>query len=115
MGTTHDAEELGMCSHGLACQAGAWGRYMGFCLRYGHIWENLKKYLPAKIFCEAHTGLAHTYVPNLFLFTFSTKFSSIAHRAELRGTCIRIHTKFSTLAAPLAANSSIHTKFSTSG
>jgi hypothetical protein len=30
MGTAHGAEELGLCSHGLACQAGAWGRYMGF-------------------------------------------------------------------------------------
>ena len=27
MGTTHGAEELGLCPHGLACQAGAWGRY----------------------------------------------------------------------------------------
>jgi hypothetical protein len=27
MGTAHGAEELGLCSHGLACQAGAWGRY----------------------------------------------------------------------------------------
>jgi hypothetical protein len=39
MGTTHGAEELGLCSHGLACQAGAWGRYIGFCLGYGHIWK----------------------------------------------------------------------------
>jgi hypothetical protein len=39
MGTTHGAEELGVCPHGLACQAGAWGRYIGFCLGYGHIWE----------------------------------------------------------------------------
>jgi hypothetical protein len=36
MGTTHSAEELGLCFHGLACQAGAWGRYIGFCLGYGH-------------------------------------------------------------------------------
>ena len=28
MGTAHGAEELGLCPHGLACQAGAWGRYM---------------------------------------------------------------------------------------
>jgi hypothetical protein len=27
MGTAHGAEELGLCPHGLACQAGAWGRY----------------------------------------------------------------------------------------
>jgi hypothetical protein len=36
MGTAHGAEELGLCPHGLACQAGASGRYMGFCLRYGN-------------------------------------------------------------------------------
>ena len=45
MGTAHGAEELGLCPHGLACQAGAWGRYIGFCLGYGHIGQNpeLKK------------------------------------------------------------------------
>jgi hypothetical protein len=45
MGPAHGAEELGLCSHdGLACQAGAWDRYIGFCLGYGHIWKsNLKK------------------------------------------------------------------------
>ena len=32
MGTAHGAEELGLCPHGLACQAGAWGRYIGFSL-----------------------------------------------------------------------------------
>ena len=45
MGTAHGAEELGLCSHGLACQAGAWGRYIGFCLGYGHIRENIKKWI----------------------------------------------------------------------
>jgi hypothetical protein len=49
MGTAHGADELGLCSHGLACQAGAWGRYIGFCLGYGHIWKtyyelDLEKY-----------------------------------------------------------------------
>jgi hypothetical protein len=39
MGTTHGAEELGLCPHGLACQAGPWGRYIGFYLGYGHIWK----------------------------------------------------------------------------
>jgi hypothetical protein len=39
MGTAHGAEELGLCSHGLACQTGAKGRYIGFCLGYGHIWK----------------------------------------------------------------------------
>jgi hypothetical protein len=27
MGTAHGAEELGLCPHGLACQAGAWGHH----------------------------------------------------------------------------------------
>jgi hypothetical protein len=49
MGTAHGAEELGLCPHGLACQAGAWGRYIGFCLGYSHIWKtyyelDLEKY-----------------------------------------------------------------------
>jgi hypothetical protein len=39
MGTAHGAEELGLCPHDLTCQAGAWGRYIGFCLGYGHIWK----------------------------------------------------------------------------
>ena len=39
MSTAHGAEELGLCSHVHACQAGAWGRYIGFCLGYGHIWK----------------------------------------------------------------------------
>ena len=39
MGAAQGAEELGLCPHGLACQAGAWGRYIGFCLGYGHIWK----------------------------------------------------------------------------
>jgi hypothetical protein len=39
MGTAHGAEELGLCPHGLACQASAWGRYLGFGLGYGHIWK----------------------------------------------------------------------------
>jgi hypothetical protein len=42
MGTAHGTEDLGLCFHGLACQAGAWGRYIGFCLRYGHIWTKIK-------------------------------------------------------------------------
>jgi hypothetical protein len=39
MGTAHGAEELGLCFHGLACPAGASGRYIGFCQGYGHIWK----------------------------------------------------------------------------
>jgi hypothetical protein len=42
MGTAHGAEELGLCPHGLACQAGPWGRYIGFCQGYGHIWPQKK-------------------------------------------------------------------------
>jgi hypothetical protein len=58
MGTAHGAEELGLCPHGLACQAGAWGRYIGFCLGYGHIWKtyyelDLEKY-SAKPIASAH-------------------------------------------------------------
>jgi hypothetical protein len=49
MGTAHRTGELGLCAHGLACEAGAWGRYIGFCLGYGHIWKkyyalDLEKY-----------------------------------------------------------------------
>jgi hypothetical protein len=58
MGTAHSAEELYLCSHGLACQAGAWGRYIGFCPGYGHIWQKSKVARPAKIFCEAHNSVA---------------------------------------------------------
>ena len=58
MGTAHGAEELGLCPHGLACQAGAWGRYIGFCLGYGHIWPKSKVIGPAKLF-----GSAHNYGP----------------------------------------------------
>jgi hypothetical protein len=54
MGTAHGAEELGLWPHGHACQAGAWGRYIGFCLGYGHIWGNSILKRPAKIFLEAH-------------------------------------------------------------
>jgi hypothetical protein len=36
MGTAHGADELGLCPHGNAYQAGAWGHYKGFCLGYGH-------------------------------------------------------------------------------
>jgi hypothetical protein len=42
MSTAHGVEELGLCSHGHACQAGASGRYIGFCLGYGHIWTKIK-------------------------------------------------------------------------
>jgi hypothetical protein len=49
MGTAHGAEELGLRPHGLACQAGAWGRYIGVCLGCGHnlkirFWKGRQKY-----------------------------------------------------------------------
>jgi hypothetical protein len=63
MGTAHGAEELGLCFHGLACQAGAWGRYTGFCLGYGHIWGgkyyelNMEKY-SARPITLSHDGIS---------------------------------------------------------
>ena len=54
MGTAHGAEELELCSHGLACQAGAWGRYIGFCLGYGQIWGNPNNKGRQKYFCKTH-------------------------------------------------------------
>jgi hypothetical protein len=59
VGTAHGAEELGLCPHGLACQAGASGHYVGFCLGYGPIWpKNLKCSHRQKIFGEAHNFVA---------------------------------------------------------
>jgi hypothetical protein len=61
MGTAHGAEELGLCPQRLACQAGTWGRYIGFCLGYGHIWQtyyelDLEKY-STKAITLAHNGI----------------------------------------------------------
>jgi hypothetical protein len=61
MGTAHGVEELGLCPHGLACQAGAWGRCMWFFLGYGHIWEiqtnkGRQKYF-AKPITLSHDGI----------------------------------------------------------
>ena len=58
MGTAHGAEELGLCPHGLACQAGAWGRYIGFCLGYGHIWKTYYE-LDLEKYSAKHITLAH--------------------------------------------------------
>ena len=41
MGTAHGAEELGLCPHGLACQAGAWGLYYVWVLP--RVWPYLAK------------------------------------------------------------------------
>jgi hypothetical protein len=54
MSTAPGAEELGLCSHGLACLTGAWGRYIGFCLGYGHIWTKFKSGPAGKNICDAY-------------------------------------------------------------
>ena len=54
MSTTHGVEEPSLCSHGHACQADAWGRYIGLCVGYGHIWKIQTNKRSAKIFWEAH-------------------------------------------------------------
>jgi hypothetical protein len=41
MGTLHGAEELGLCPHGLACQAGAWARSLHRVMP--RIWPYLEK------------------------------------------------------------------------
>ena len=44
MGTAHGAEELGLCSHGHACQTGAWGGPVGPLHRIlPRIWPYLAK------------------------------------------------------------------------
>ena len=48
MVTTHGTEELGLCSHGHACEAGALGHYIGFCLGYDHIWPKIKSGMASK-------------------------------------------------------------------
>jgi hypothetical protein len=58
MGTAHGAEELGLCPHGLASQAGPWGRYIGFCLGYGHIRKTYYELDLEKYFAKPIT-LAH--------------------------------------------------------
>ena len=68
MGTAHGAEELGLCPHGLACQAGARGRYIGFCLGYGHIWKiqtsiGRQKYFAAPITLAHDEILTNGFFP----------------------------------------------------
>jgi hypothetical protein len=67
MGTAHDAEELGLCSHGLACQAGAWGHYIGFCLGYDHIWRNGSLKRPGKYSARPITLFHDEILTNVFL------------------------------------------------
>jgi hypothetical protein len=64
MGTAYSAEELGLCTHGHACRAGSWGRYIGFCLGYGHIGQKSKVIRPAKMFCEAHNFVPCDFLTN---------------------------------------------------
>jgi hypothetical protein len=67
MGTARGANELGLGPHGLSCQAGARGHYIGFCLGYCQIWkiqywEGRQKYSARPItfahdeFLKPHTG-----------------------------------------------------------
>jgi hypothetical protein len=53
--------------HGLACQAGAWGRYIGFCLGYGHIWKkyyelDLEKYYARPITLSHNEILTNSFL-----------------------------------------------------
>jgi hypothetical protein len=62
MGTAHGAKELGLCPHGLACQAGAWGCYIRFCLGYGHIWPKIKSGLIWKKYSAMPINLAYNEI-----------------------------------------------------
>jgi hypothetical protein len=48
MGTAVGAGELGLCSHGLACHAGAWAATVGFCLGYMAIFGKSKQVMAGK-------------------------------------------------------------------
>jgi hypothetical protein len=62
MGTAHGAEKLGLCSHGLASQAGAWGRYIG------HIWPKNQKWSGRQKYSAMPITLAHDEIlTNRFL------------------------------------------------
>jgi hypothetical protein len=67
MGTAHGAEELGLCPHGLAYQAGALGRYIGFCIGYGNIWKNPNLKWPAKYSARPITFSHDEILTNCFL------------------------------------------------
>ena len=61
MGTAHGADELGLCSHGLACQASAWGRHHRVMPRIWPYWTkyyelNLEKY-PVRLITLSHDGI----------------------------------------------------------
>jgi hypothetical protein len=49
-----------------ACQAGAWGRYIGFCLGYGHIWGNIMYWI-WEISCEAHNFVPRWNLHKVFV------------------------------------------------
>ena len=54
MGTAHGAEELGLCSHGLACQAAPGAATSDFAEDMAIFGQKSKVIRPAKIFGEAH-------------------------------------------------------------
>ena len=59
MGTTQGAEELGLCPHGLACQAGAWGHYQGILPRIWPYLAKIKKWSGRQNYFAAPITLAH--------------------------------------------------------
>jgi hypothetical protein len=99
MATTHGAEEPGLCPHGLAYQAGAWGRYIGFCFGFGHIWPKSKVIGPAKIFWEAHNFGPSDFDKRIFASKawdagdVDRGIARVNHatRARAIGTCLRTH------------------------
>jgi hypothetical protein len=54
MGTAHGAEELDLCAHGFACQAGAWAAAKGFAYDMAIFGQKSKVIRPEKILWEAH-------------------------------------------------------------
>ena len=76
MGTAHGAEELGLCPHGLACQADAWGvKYFEKPITLSHdkgifdpkAWDAVDAdcgIARVNRATRARALLAHTYGPN---------------------------------------------------
>ena len=62
MGTTYGTKELGLCSNGDACQAGAWGLYIGFCIGYilNLVWPYLDK-IKSDPAGKKYSGIQYTY------------------------------------------------------
>jgi hypothetical protein len=59
MSAAHGAEELGLCSHGLACLCRRLGRYIGVCLGYGHIRTKFKSDPAGKKYNARPITLSH--------------------------------------------------------